>query len=226
MKCPHCLVDFNDQQTWWSLFLGRDSQGAWILARRRCPTCVRFIFHLERGDTGSVPQSVEGTQNIRHSVVLNATMVVPRGIARMPVPKEVPADIVEDYMEACLVLVDSAKASAALSRRCLQNLLRQAAGVKHGNLSGEIQQVLDSGKLPPSLAANIDAIRHIGNFAAHPNKSISTGDVVSVEPHEAEWNLEVLESLFDFYFVQPAKDQARRDAFNKKLADSGKPPMK
>jgi hypothetical protein len=42
-----------------------------------------------------------------------------------------------------------------------------------------------------------------------------SGEVVPVEPHEAEWNLEVLESLFDFYFVQPASAKARREALNK-----------
>lgn len=156
----------------------------------------------------------------------NALTVWPKGISRAPVPKEVPPEIVEDYKEACLVLSDSPKASAALSRRCLQNLLRTAAGVKHGDLNSEIQQVLDAGKLPAQIAENIDAVRHIGNFASHPNKSNSTGEVVPVEPHEAEWNLDVLESLFDFYFVQPARAKARRDALNKKLADAGKPALK
>jgi hypothetical protein len=113
-----------------------------------------------------------------------------------------------------------------ISRRCLQNLLRLAAGVKHGDLSIEIQQVLDSGKLPTTIADNIDAVRNIGNFAAHPNKSKSTGEIVPVEPDEAEWNLDVLESLFDFYFVQPARAKAKRDALNKKLTDAGKPPLK
>jgi hypothetical protein len=47
-----------------------------------------------------------------------------------------------------------------------------------------------------------------------------------VELGEAEWNLDVLESLFDFYFVQPARAKAKRDALNKKLADAGKPPLK
>jgi hypothetical protein len=152
--------------------------------------------------------------------------VWPKGVSRAPVPTEVPPEIVEDYREACLVLGDSPKASAALSRRCLQNLLRGAGGVKHGDLSAEIQQVLDSGKLPTQIADNIDAIRHIGNFAAHPNKSRSTGEVLPVELGEAEWNLDVLESLFDFYFVQPARAKAKRDALNKKLADAGKPPLK
>lgn len=153
-------------------------------------------------------------------------LVWPKGVSRAPVPAEVPPAIVEDYKEACLVLSDSAKASAALSRRCLQNLLRQAAGVKPGDLSGEIQQVLDSNKLPTPIAENIDAVRNIGNFAAHPNKSKSTGEVVPVEPGESEWNLDVLESLFDFYFVQPARAKAKRDALNRKLADAGKPPVR
>jgi hypothetical protein len=140
---------------------------------------------------------------------IKAIMVWPKGVSRAPIPPEVPSEIAEDYKEACLVLGDSPKASAALSRRCLQNLLRGAARVKPGDLSVEIQQVLDSGKLPTQIAENIDAIRQIGNFASHPNKSRTTGEVLPVEPHEAEWNLDVLESLFDFYFVQPARAKAR-----------------
>jgi hypothetical protein len=57
-------------------------------------------------------------------------------------------------------------------------------------------------------------------------KSLQSGDILPVEPQEAEWNLDVLESLFDFYFVQPALLQAKRNALNKKLAEAGKPTMK
>jgi hypothetical protein len=103
----------------------------------------------------------------------------------------VPEKFAEDYREACLVFSDSPKASAALSRRCLQNLLREAAKVKPGNLADEIQQVLDSGKLPSWIAESIDAVRNSGNFAAHPLKSSATGEVLPVEPGEAEWNLDV-----------------------------------
>lgn len=76
------------------------------------------------------------------------------------------------------------------------------------------------------LAESVDAIRNIGNFAAHPMKSTSTGEIVEVGPGEAEWILDVIEALFDFYFVQPAKLKAKRDALNSKLHDLGKPPMK
>jgi hypothetical protein len=124
------------------------------------------------------------------------------------------------------VLADSEKASAALSRRCLQHLLREKLKVKRGDLATEIQQVLDARSLPTHLAEDLDAIRNIGNFAAHPLKSTNTGEVVDVEPHEAEWLLTVLEGLFDFCFVQPARAQAKRDALNLKLQAIGKPPMK
>lgn len=93
-------------------------------------------------------------------------------------------------------------------------------------MSVEIQQVLDNGKLPSHLAEIIDAIRAVGNFAAHPTKSRSTGEIVPVEPAEAELNLEVLEGLFDFYFVSPAKTAARKAEINAKLADAGKPALK
>jgi len=223
MQCPHCLVDFHADQTWWSVGISADREGHWILTRRTCSACHRFIFYLENGTAQS--QYQQGQQGVRLNVV-KTMMVWPKGISRAPVPTEVPSEIVEDYKEACLVLNDSPKASAALSRRCLQNLLRRAAGVRQGDLSTEIQQVLDSGKLPTPIADNIDAIRNVGNFAAHPTKSKSTGEIVTVEPHEAEWNLEVLELLFDFYFVQPSRAKARKDALTKKLADAGRPAPK
>jgi hypothetical protein len=69
-------------------------------------------------------------------------------------------------------------------------------------------------------------VRLIGNFAAHPIKSKSSGEIVDVEPGEAEWNLDVLESMFDFYFVQPQVLAQKKTALNKKLSDAGKPLMK
>ena len=66
----------------------------------------------------------------------------------------------------------------------------------------------------------------VAHFAVHPVKSKHTGEVIEVEPGEAEWTLDTLEGLFDFYFVQPAKLEKKRDALNKKLEAAGKPPLK
>jgi hypothetical protein len=148
------------------------------------------------------------------------------GITRKQAPRDVPRPLQDDYNEACLVLADSPKASAALSRRCLQTILREHAKVKPQDLSKEIDEVLASKQLPTYLANDIDAARHYGNFAAHPIKSTSSGEIVSVEPGEAEWQLDLLEGLFDFFFVGPAESKRKRDALNAKLADAKKPPMK
>jgi len=80
--------------------------------------------------------------------------------------------------------------------------------------------------LPTHMAEDLDAIRNIGNFASHPLKATNSAEIVDVEPGEAEWQLDVLEQLFDFYFVQPARSRAKRDALNTKLQAMGKPPMK
>ena len=105
-----------------------------------------------------------------------------------------------------------------MGRRCLQAVLREKAGVKPSDLSKEIDEVLASKTLPPDLAEAIDDVRNVGNFAAHPLKGTNTALVLDVEPGEAEWTLVVLETLFDFSFVQPARLKAKRDALNKKLA--------
>src|SRR5271165_667514 len=221
MKCPHCLENFFDKAD--TTILGGDSVGFWILEKRLCPSCGKFILHLARGQ-----QAVHmGTgQTVGLSIVQWKAQVLPKGASRPPCPEQVPVHLANDYNEACLVIPDSAKASAALSRRCLQALLRESAHVKPSDLSNEIQQVLDSKALPSYMAESIDAVRNIGNFAAHPMKSQHTGEILDVEPGEAEWNLEVLESLFDFYFVQPAILKAKRAALDAKLGEAGKPSMK
>ena len=93
-------------------------------------------------------------------------------------------------------------------------------------MADEIQQLIDSGKLPSDLSESIDAVRNIGNFAAHPMKSQHSGEIIEVELGEAEWTLDVLEELFDFYFVRPALRAKKRADLDQKLAAAGKPPMK
>lgn len=118
----------------------------------------------------------------------------------------------------------SPKASAALSRRCLQAVLKDKGGAKKRDLADQIDEVASS--VPSHIADDLHAVRNIGNFAAHTQKSTATGAILDVEEGEAEWNLDVLELLFDFYFVQPAISAKRKAALNAKLQQAGKPPIK
>jgi hypothetical protein len=221
MKCPHCRKLIHPQTS--EQGLENDNVGFWSILRCRCPNpeCDKFFFYLIQKEIAHLPN---GT--ISRTGKVNTFLVFPKSSVKEPAVAEVPQIYSEDYNEACMILSDSPKASAALGRRCLQNILRDIEKVKAGDLVDEIQQVLDRKSLPNHLADNIDAIRNIGNFATHPIKSKSTGEIVPVEPGEAEWILDTLEGLFDFYFVQPDKSKKKKESLNKKLAEIGKPPMK
>ncbi|MBA7497829.1 hypothetical protein ES704_00561 [subsurface metagenome] len=141
--------------------------GGWVLIRRDCPACKRMILRLLNG----LPVYNQFSQFIKIKEASKDFLVRPNGISRPPCPSEVTKKFAEDYTKACLVIADSPKASAALNRRCLQNILLEVAGVKHDNLHNEIQEVIDKGTLPTYIVEVIDAVRNIGNFAAHPFKS-------------------------------------------------------
>jgi hypothetical protein len=188
MICPHCGTAFFEK--WVESPLSQSSPpGLLTILWQNCPSCKCFIVKLRLSHS---PESIAPKEWIVH----------PKGASRT-VPPEVPDPYKQDFIEACLVLPDSEKASAALSRRCVQ--------------------VISSGRLPSHITEGLHAVRMIGNFAAHPTKSTSTGTIVEIEAGEAEWTLDVLEGLFDFFFVQPALTAKRKTELNKKLKDAGKP---
>lgn len=207
MKCRHCLVEFHAE--WADTRLQPDVFGSFWVFSTKCPACGRANLCYSRAYAGD-PR----------------IFFYPKATAREPLDASVPADMAQLYREACDVLESSARASAALSRHILQRTLHQCANIRARSLNDEIDQVLASKALPGHIADALDAVRHLGNFAAHPIKSTSTGQIVDVEPGEAEWNLDTIEALFDFYYAQPARTAARRAALNQKLADAGKPQLK
>lgn len=218
MKCPHCQVDIHNAAR--SIGVGKDIDGYWAVDLQNCPACSKLIIELRCNEV------IDTRAGQGEGEVLSRNFVRPRSSARPNPHPDVPMEFAQDYIEAALVLSDSPKASAALSRRCLQHILREKAMVKKSDLAREIDEVINSKSLPSHLSDAIDAIRNIGNFAAHPVKSTATGEVIDVEPGEAEWTLDVLDGLFDFYFIQPALLARKKAALNEKLNQANKPPLK
>jgi Domain of unknown function (DUF4145) len=222
MKCPHgCGVTYDGLQA----FLGRPmiadgDKTAWYVAVWRCPHCEEITLDLLLMEQRLIENGIvirDGTK------ILNRHRVWPRSSRQAP--PDVPTDLARDYREASEVLDRSPRASAALSRRCLQHVLVDHLNVAGGDLNAQIDAVTGTGKLPSQVEDALHALRIIGNFAAHPVKAKTTGDIVDVEPDEAEWTLEVLEQLFDHVFVAPARAQARKAAFNQKLQAAGRQPL-
>jgi hypothetical protein len=105
-----------------------------------------------------------------------------------------------------------------------------AHGYKDTNLAKEVQQLLDETDrkkaLPGSIHDTVDAIRNFGNFSAHPINDITSLQVIEVEPQEAEWCLEILEALFEHFYVGPTAAAAKKKALDAKLKAAGKPKSK
>ncbi len=213
ITCPFCLVAFHDDGK--TNKLGDDLGHSVYSKIQSCPSCKRLIVEISKC-----------SWNGQSWILISTNLVYPKSSARKPPSPEVPISYRNDYLEACLVVNDSPQASAALTRRLLQSLLHDQAKIKEKNLDQEIQRFIDSPTTPSHLAEAVDAIRVNGNFAAHPVKSQSTGEICKVEPHEAEWNLDVVDELFDFFFVSPARLKSKRMQLNQKLAKTGKPQLK
>jgi hypothetical protein len=227
MRCPHCTTDFHEE--WrltpilrsdnYQLFtrFGAKTYGYWHYRTAVCSKCKEGIIEI-------APRTDDGTREIQ-----DWRLVYPIGASRGPVPPEVPEEIAEDYVEACNVLPISPKASAALSRRCLQNILHKE-GYKGRDLAVEIDLLLNEADptkaIPQRLRTTIDLIRNFGNFSAHPINDKTALQIIEVEPHEAGWCLEVLEECFQHFYVGPAIAEARKAALDEKLTAAGKLPSK
>ncbi|MGC2163093.1 MAG: DUF4145 domain-containing protein, partial [Silvibacterium sp.] len=121
----------------------------------------------------------------------------PQSSAR-PIPEYVPVPIRQDYEEACLIVSLSPKASATLSRRCLQGMIRDFWGISKPKLIHEIQELKE--RVASSTWQAIDAVRSIGNIGAHMGRDINV--IVEVDAGEAELLIRLIESLIDDWYVQ------------------------
>ena len=112
-------------------------------------------------------------------------------------PDYVPAAIRADYLEACLVRDLSPKASATLSRRCLQGMIRDFWGIKKARLIDEIEALKD--KTDELTWEAIDSVRSIGNIGAHMQKDIDL--IIDVDPDEAQTLIGLIELLVKDWYV-------------------------
>jgi hypothetical protein len=153
MKCPHCGIGFHPQF--------QDGQAQictcnLVLYFQTCPSCTNSILELRVRDT-SPP----------HPDLVSRFTVSSFHKATRQVPPDVPNPYRQDFIEADLVLPISPKASAALSRRIIQALLRDLAHTKAKDLRDQIDEVIASKRLPSYIAEDLHAVRNVGNFATH-----------------------------------------------------------
>ncbi len=132
-----------------------------------------------------------------------------------PQPNYIPYALRVDYDEACSIRDLSPKAAATLVRRCLQSMIRDFCNIRDKRtLNDEIKALkalVDSGHAPSGVSEEsveaIDQVRGIGNIGAHMHKDIDL--IVEVDPDEAQVLIELVEMLFDEWYVARYQRQER-----------------
>jgi len=166
------------------------------------PDCKEYtVFsYITRGNT--LNYQVYETDD-----VLECWQNRPQGIAKN-FPDYIPTAILEDYKEAALIKDLSPKASATLSRRCLQGMIRDFWGVKLKNLFEEIKAIED--KVASDTWQAIDAIRSIGNIGAHMERDIDL--IINVQPDEAQLLIQLIETLIKDWYIDRENRKLRAQA--------------
>lgn len=196
MQCPHCGSEHSAQPHVFSL--GIDQDGSWQVAETRCPICDRLIVSVGTQEGRSYP-------------------AWPAALARPRLSDDVPAEFADEYLAAAQILCYSPEAAAAIGRRLLQRVLSDRVGLGAGALAGQISGTEGSPELPLYLEEALQAYARIAKLEPGGSKSLHPEALTPVEPGEAEWLLDVLQPLFELYFVQPARLRRKQAALEERI---------
>lgn len=148
--------------------------------------------------------------------VLQKWQLLPESEAKV-LPDYIPEPIKEDYYEACRIRDLSPKASATLSRRCLQGMIRDFWSISKSRLKDEVdalEEIVD-----PDTWSSIDAVRDVGNIGAHMEKDINI--IIDVEPEEAQLLISLIEQLVEDWYIN-RENRSQRAISIKALAEAKK----
>lgn len=159
-NCPHCKVYASME--WGNFYAEYRGQQVekYSFYYSRCFHCKKsVIWYLENE---------------------NPKMFFPREVA-IPPEENMPENVKEIYEEASLVLGDSPRASCALWRLALQELIKYLkenievySELKNRNIDEDIKEIINIGNFYQGqkdvLKEAMDSIRLVGNKASHPSE--------------------------------------------------------
>lgn len=207
-KCPYCnqnatIINANVHEST-TQFRIENTEGPSdlfsffiVCPNAKCKKYTLSIVLLEAKYNRSINQWETGDAIQRWNLLPPSSAIV--------FPEYIPKAIVEDYQEACAILETSPKASATLSRRCLQGMVRDFWQVKKGRLVDEINSIEE--KVNPLTWKSIDSVRKIGNIGAHMEKDINL--IIEVDPKEAGILLKLIEQLVEEWYINRHERELR-----------------
>ena len=221
--CKYCshhstITDPDQFSSWEHIYINESTHGpvGFRIHAVTCPNQECRKLTLITQLTGS--RNKQYTNGMEPVGVRQTWQLLPESEAKV-LPDYIPAPIQEDYYEACRIRDLSPKASATLSRRCLQGMIRDFHGISKATLFDEIKEL--EAKVDQDVWESIDAVREVGNIGAHMKKDINI--IVDVEPKEAQLLIGLIEQLVDEWYVA-REDRRKRAQSLKDLAASKKNP--
>lgn len=209
-KCAYCgyaqVIDkrryHSKIETIWAEGWEQGSPGyiteAIVCANEDCGK-LSLVFDLFKFD------GFDGNHNYKNARRVHQWGLLPASSAK-PQPDFIPEPLRRDYEEACAIRDLSPKASATITRRCIQGIIRDFCGIKKKRLVDEISELrrlVDTAQAPagvqPDTVDAIDHVRQVGNIGAHMEADINV--IVDVDPDEAQVLIELAELLFDEWYV-------------------------
>jgi hypothetical protein len=166
---------------------------------------------------GSAIKHPNGSLSIEDEQLVSNIQHFPQNYSK-PLPDYIPLEIRKSYQEACAILELSPKASAAMSRRCLQGMVRnfwKIPKAKLGNLGAEISYIKDA--IPEATVTDIINVRKIGDIGAHMDKNIDFS--IDLSPGESQILIELLETLFEDWYILRHQKELRRTNMNRMVAE-------
>ncbi len=185
----------------------RTNPREWVqVEQHHCPRCKQLVITAYRREhvSGASGSAAVGP------VVLTIP-VYPATPNGRPIPSRLLAEnegAALDYEEAWRISTVSPRGSAALSRRCVQQVLESRfEAKKSANLEQQIKASMAAGHVPEELGGKLQNVRRLGNGAVHPRvekgvvlhpdrEDSPTADVpVVVNERDARWMLAVVGEL-------------------------------
>lgn len=228
MICPHCRVSVPSGK-WTSAKITSDKDYNYTADFFKCVECdeisIKFIcnpVNVIRYGTSFVRDGMGYLEGDPH---FSEESLIPKTIPRDPIPKDVEDIYRVDYDKAVRQLPIDPMASAAYSRRLLQHYIEKKYKIKKQDLEQEIKELKKLNHYPADLIKLFDHIRHYGKFAAHATTNQITGQIIDIDPKEADWLLIILERMFvhDYELSRIIKESEKK--LQGKLK-SAKPPQK
>lgn len=210
MICPYCRNDIKEFLTYDNFIINGQFRDICLpfsqIEFYKCPVCEKITIQLY--------------DPITTLTTLDKLIIYPSIFTPPDVDESIPDILKKDFQEASMIRTLSFNASAALSRRCLQNILIQKAGVNpKDRLYNQIEFIITNKLLPADLLDILHEVREIGNFAAHP-KFDCQGVIIDTTQEEADFNLEVINQLFDYYFIREKKIKAIKKSIKAKKSST------